>query len=78
MTFSLSLMGIIEKSQTTTEGCLLFKKEALLKEERDEILGRGNMDLSAHYGTSFQIDNLITRIVARTHFFVLLKNYISP
>ena len=78
MTFSLSLMGIIEKSQTTTEGCLLFKKEALLKEERDEILGRGNMDLSAHYGTSFQIDNLITRIVAKTHFPVLLKNYIPP
>ena len=78
MTFSLSLMGIIEKSQTTTEGCLLFKKEPLLKEERDEILGRGNMDLSAHYGTSFQIDNLITRIVAKTHFPVLLKNYIPP
>ena len=78
MTFSLSLMGIIEKSQTTTEGCLIFKKDALLKEGRDEILGKGNMDISAHYGTSFQIDNLTTMIVGGTHFPVLLKNYIPP
>ena len=71
-------MGIIEKSQTTTEGCLIFKKKDLLKGGRDEILGGGNMDPSAHYGTSFQIDNLVTRIVEGAHFPVLLKNYIPP
>ena len=71
-------MGIIERSQTTTEGCLIFKKKGLLERRRDEILGRGYMDLSAHYGTSFQIDNLVTRIAGGTHFPVLLKNYIPP
>ena len=40
------------------------------------MLDGGNMDPSAHYGKSFQIDNLVTRIVGGTHFPVLLKNYI--
>ena len=71
-------MGIIEKNQTTTEGCLIFKKKGLLKGRKDEILGGGNMDPSAHYGTSFQIDNLVTKIVGGTHFPVLLKKYTPP
>ena len=71
-------MGIIEKNQTTTEGCLIFKKKGLLKGRRDEILGGGNMDPSALYGTAFQIDNLVSRIVGGTHFPVLLKKYIPP
>ena len=61
-------MGIIEKTQTTAEGFLLFKKEDFLK----------GGDPSAHYGTSFQIDNLLNKIVGGTHFPVLLKNYILP
>ena len=56
----------------------MFKRKGLLKGGRDEILGGCNMDPSAHYGTSFQIDNLVTRIVGGTHFPVLLKNYIPP
>ena len=40
------------------------------------FLKRG--DPSAHYGTSFQIDNLLNKIVGGTHFPVLLKNYILP
>ena len=71
-------MGIIEKSQTTTVGCLIFKRKGLSKGGRHEVLGGGNMDPSAHYGASFQIDNLVTRIVGGTHFPVLLKNYIPP
>ena len=42
------------------------------------MLDVGNMDPSAHYGKSFQIDNLVTRIVGGTHFPVFLKNYIPP
>ena len=61
-------MGIIEKTQTTAEGFLLIKKKGLLK----------GGDPSAHYGTSFQIDNLVNKIVGGTHFPVLLKNYIPP
>ena len=71
-------MGIIEKSQTTTEGCPIFKKKGLLKRGRDEILGGSYMGPSAHYGTSFQIDNLVTRVAGGTHFPVLLKNCIPP
>ena len=69
-------MGIIEKSQTTTEGWLIFERKDLLKGGRDQTLGGGNMYPSAHYGTSFQLDNLVTRLVGETHFLLLLKNYI--
>ena len=50
---------------------LCLKRKGLLKGGRDEILGGCNMDPSAHYGTWFPIDNLVTRIVGRTHFPVL-------
>ena len=51
---SLGETGIIEKSQTTTGGCLNFKKKGWSKhmvKRGDKIVVGGNMDPSFHYGT---------------------------